>query len=399
MRREAAITRSMTTKQLNQPSTLAVMLTTFSFRGTVYPNPESGLLRLRAHLNAFANIRPCTFYSKSLLDLSPLKRNIVEGTDFVVLRENCGGAYYGPKVEKDDFASDTWEYSRAEIERCARVAGALAKQHNPPLTVTSSDKANVLASGRLWRKVVTQVFAEEFPDVPLRHQLADSLAMIMIKDPRQFNGVVLTDNTFGDMLSDEAGGLTGSLGLLPSASLCGVPPTSVGATLGQGEPTGAAGKGVNGIYEPVHGSAPDIAGKGIVNPIAQILSLALMLRYSFGMLQAAQLIESAVEKVLDGHDIGGMQIRTADLGGRASTSEAGDAVCGVLKQLFLSEGSGPAKRPTLEVPGLTGQQRRLSALFLESKKDRPRSSHKDENLEWEKKLEAMPKDDYVPLAL
>ena len=147
----------------------------------------------------------------------------------------------------------------------------MAQQHHPPLAVTSADKANVLASGRLWRKVVSEVFAKEFPEVELKHQLADSLAMLMIKDPRQFNGVIVTDNTFGDMLSDEAGGLTGSLGLLPSASLCGIPPTGVGATLGQGEPTGAAREGVNGIYEPVHGSAPDIAGQGKVNPVAQIL--------------------------------------------------------------------------------------------------------------------------------
>lgn len=316
------------------------------------------------------------------------------------MRENCGGAYYGTKVEKDDYASDLWEYSRAEIERIARVAGALAKQHEPPLRVTSSDKANVLASGRLWRKIVTEVFAKEFPEIELKHQLADSLAMLMIKDPRQFNGVVVTDNTFGDMLSDEAGGLTGSLGLLPSASLCGVPPTSVGASIGQGEPTGAAGAGVNGIYEPVHGSAPDIAGQGKVNPVAQILSLALMLRYSFGMLHEAKIVEEAVEKVLDSNDIGGMEIRTPDLGGKASTSEVGDAVCAVLKQ-FLGV-SRPGISGGLRVPGLP-EQKRLSMIFREHQAEaRPTSAHKDENLEWEKKLkgledEGLPR--HEPLAL
>ncbi|KAG9780030.1 3-isopropylmalate dehydrogenase, partial [Aureobasidium melanogenum] len=296
--------------------------------GTTYPNPESGLLRLRQHLNAFANIRPCTFYSRSLIPLSPLKESIAEGTNFILLRENCGGAYFGPKVEETDFASDSWAYRRDEIERCARVAAALAttmgqdgkgKGTGPPATVWSSDKANVLASGRLWRRVTSEVFAKEFPHIPLKHQLADSLSMLMVKNPRMFNGIIHTDNTFGDMLSDQAGGVVGTLGVLPSASLCGVPD----------------GKSrCNGIYEPVHGSAPDIAGKGIVNPVAQILSAAMMLRYSFGLAHEAAAVEQAVQKVLDGKDIGGLEIRSGDLGGKATTREIGDAVCQVLQGLL-----------------------------------------------------------------
>ncbi|KIX07534.1 3-isopropylmalate dehydrogenase [Rhinocladiella mackenziei CBS 650.93] len=303
--------------------------------GTTYPNPESGLLRLRQHLDAFANIRPCTFYSRSLVTLSPLKESVVEGTNFILLRENCGGAYFGPKVEQTDFASDSWAYRRDEIERSARVAAALAvtmgkdgrgtgKCAEGPATVWSSDKANVLASGRLWRKVTSEVFAKEFPHVELKHQLADSLSMLMVKSPRMFNGVIHTDNTFGDMLSDQAGGIVGTLGVLPSASLCGIP----------------GGSRCNGIYEPVHGSAPDIAGKGIVNPTAQILSAAMMLRYSFGLAPEAAAIEAAVQKVLDGKDIGGLEIRSGDLGGRATTEQIGDAVCAVLEQILEGNGSG-----------------------------------------------------------
>jgi 3-isopropylmalate dehydrogenase len=294
--------------------------------GTVYPNPESGLLRLRQAIDAFANLRPCTFYSQSLIDRSPLKPEIAKGTNFMLLRENCGGAYYGPKNETEDKASDTWLYTRPEIERCCRVAASLAttmgkdgKGGGGPATVWSSDKANVLASGRLWRRVTTEVFEKEFPEIELKHQLADSLSMLMCTSPTKFNGVIHTDNTFGDMLSDQAGGVVGTLGVLPSASLCGVP---------------GAGQRCNGIYEPVHGSAPDISGKGIVNPVAQILSMAMMLRYSFAMHDEALAVEAAVEKVLDGKDIGGLEIRTGDLGGKATTKEVGDAVCQVLEQLL-----------------------------------------------------------------
>jgi 3-isopropylmalate dehydrogenase len=239
----------------------------------------------------------------------------------VLVRENCGGAYFGPKIEdyENGIASDTWSYTTPEISRCARVAGALARQIGKGTVVTSADKANVLASGRLWRKVVTDVFKAEFEELELRHQLADSLAMLLCTNPSKFNGVIVTDNTFGDMLSDQAGGLVGTLGILPSASLCGVPET---------------GKGVKGLYEPVHGSAPDIAGQGKVNPIAQILSLSMMLRYSFCMYDEADKIDKAVEIVLDGKDIGGLQVRTGDLGGSASTSDVGDAVCEILKKLL-----------------------------------------------------------------
>lgn len=258
----------------------------------------------------------------------------MKDVNFIVLRENCGGAYYGTKTERDDYASDTWEYSRDEIVRCARVAGALARTMGadgtgtstaPPATVWSSDKANVLASGRLWRRVTSEVFAAEFPDVPLRHQLADSLSLMMMKQPAMFNGVIHTDNTFGDMLSDQAGGVVGTLGTLPSASLCEIP----------GE-----GRRCNGIYEPVHGSAPDIAGKGIVNPIAQILSLAMMLRYSFGLVEEAAAVERAVTMTLDSKDIGGLEIRTGDLGGVYNTVQVGDAVCEVLGGILGGKGVG-----------------------------------------------------------
>lgn len=230
------------------------------------------------------------------------------------------------KTEEPDYASDVWGYSVSEIERCARVGAALArtmgrdgKGGGGPAVVISSDKANVLANSRLWRRTVERVYKEEFPDIELRHQLADSLSMIMMTDPKRFNGIILTDNTFGDMLSDQAGGVIGTLGTLPSASLCGIP---------------GAGSRCNGIYEPVHGSAPDISGKGIVNPTAEILSAALMLRYSLDLHDEALLIEQAVAKVLDGKDIGGLEIRTGDIGGKATTVEVGDAVCSVLEQLL-----------------------------------------------------------------
>lgn len=299
----------------------------------------------------------------------------------MVLRENCSGAYFGTKVEEDDFASDSWAYSRDEIAKCARVAAALAKTMGKdgrgdgqcaagPATVWSSDKANVLASGRLWRRVTSEVFASEFPEVELKHQLADSLSMLMVKNPRMFNGVIHTDNTFGDMLSDQAGGVVGTLGVLPSASLCGVPD----------------GRRCNGIYEPVHGSAPDIAGKGIVNPTAQILSAAMMLRYSCGLAPEASAIEAAVEKVLDAKEIGGLEVRSGDLGGRASTKDVGDAICAVLAQILKGNSTGLPR-------GGGGADDTLVSPVNES--------HGQENKKWEKllKKEGVPTGPSEALAL
>lgn len=295
---------------------------------TAVPNPESGLLLLRKKLDAFANLRPCNIIVPALVDASPIKADVVRGTNFIVVRENCGGAYFGTKVEEANVASDLWVYTTEEVERCGRVAAAVARimkrpedksgNQDKPAVVWSSDKANVLASGRLWRRATTDLFAREFPDIDLRHQLADSMAMLMVRDPRAFNGVIHTDNTFGDVLSDISGAIVGTLGTLPSASLSGIP--------GEGR--------CNGIYEPVHGSAPDIAGRGVVNPVAQILSLAMLLRYSCLLVDEAAAIEAAVAKVLDDKSQGGLEIRTGDMGGKATTTELGSAVCDVLRGML-----------------------------------------------------------------
>lgn len=202
--------------------------------------PEQGILKLRKEMGTFGNLRPCNFAAPSLVESSPLKADICRGVDFNIIRELTGGIYFGERKEDDGsgYAMDTEPYSRHEIERVTRLAGNLALQHNPPLPVWSLDKANVLATSRLWRKTVNEVMEKEFPQVSIGHHLIDSAAMLMIKDPRKLNGIVVTSNLFGDIISDEASVIPGSLGLLPSASLSGIPD---GKTR------------VNGIYEPIHG--------------------------------------------------------------------------------------------------------------------------------------------------
>jgi 3-isopropylmalate dehydrogenase len=256
------------------------------------PRPEQGLLGLRKALGLYANLRPVRAV-EALLDASPLRREVVEGTDMLVVRELTGGIYFGEKTRTDDSASDLCVYSVEEIERIARVAFGAARSK-----VTSVDKANVLETSRLWREVVRRVHADEFPQVELEHALVDSTAMKLITAPRHFD-VILTENMFGDILSDEASVVTGSLGLLPSASI---------------------GAGGPGVFEPVHGSAPDIAGQGIANPLAMFLSAALMLRHGLGRESEASALESAVDRALD------EGLRTRDLGGTASTAEATQAV-------------------------------------------------------------------------
>jgi 3-isopropylmalate dehydrogenase len=257
------------------------------------PRPEQGLLGIRKALGLYANLRPVRPLP-ALYDASPLKREIIEGTDLLVVRELTGGIYFGEKTRTEDSASDLCMYSRDEIERIARVAFRAARRK-----VTSVDKANVMESSRLWREVVVGLHEREFADIALEHALVDSTAMSLVARPSDFD-VIVTENLFGDILSDEAATLTGSLGMLPSASL--------------GDP------GKPGLFEPVHGSAPDIAGQGIANPLAMFLSAALMLRHGFGQEEQAAAVESAVDRALaDG-------LRTRDLGGTAGTREATQAV-------------------------------------------------------------------------
>src|ERR1700754_3007408 len=259
--------------------------------------PEQGLFRLRADLGLFANLRPVRPLP-ALYDASPLKRELIENTNMLIVRELTGGLYYGERGRSDGRAFDTCVYSVEEIERIARIGFEAARTR-----VTSVDKANVLETSRLWREVVTRVHAEEFPGIELEHQLVDSAAMRLIAAPRDFD-VILTENMFGDILSDEAAMLTGSIGMLPSASL---------------------GAGGPGVFEPVHGSAPDIAGQGIANPLAMILSGALLLRHGLGRESDAARIESAVDQALEAG------LRTSDLGGTATTTEATRAVLKELK--------------------------------------------------------------------
>ncbi|KAG5661570.1 hypothetical protein KAF25_005692 [Fusarium avenaceum] len=282
--------------------------------GTGAVRPEQGLLKLRKEMGTYGNLRPCFFASESLVDSSPLKASVCKGTDIVIVRELTGGIYFGERKEDDGSGTawDTEPYSRVEIERVARLAGFLARGRGDK-KVWSLDKANVLATSRLWRKVMTETFEKEFPDLKVEHQLIDSAAMILVKNPTGLNGVVVTSNLFGDIISDEASVIPGSIGLLPSASLSGIPD----------------GKGkCNGIYEPIHGSAPDISGKGIVNPIGTILSVAMLLRYSLNLPEEAKAVEDAVRVALDGG------LRTKDLGGNATTKEVGDAVVKELEKIL-----------------------------------------------------------------
>ncbi len=257
--------------------------------------PEAGLLSLRYELGLYANLRPAVLL-EGLESASPLRPEVVRGADFLIVRELTGGLYFGkPKQRDHQQAVDTLSYTVGEVERVARVAFRAAQRRRR--LVHSVDKANVLESSRLWREVVTRV-AADFPDVRLEHMLVDTCAMQLVRQPASFD-VILTENTFGDILSDEAAAVVGSIGLLPSASLGDRPPF---------------------LYEPVHGSAPDIAGRGVANPLGTILSAALMLRYSFGLEDEAGAVERAVREVVrDG-------VRTPDLGGRAGTEEVGRAV-------------------------------------------------------------------------
>jgi 3-isopropylmalate dehydrogenase len=255
------------------------------------PRPEQGLLGLRKGLGLFANLRPVRPLP-ALYDASPLKRSVIEGTDLLVVRELTGGIYFGEKTRTADSASDVCAYTRAEIERIAAVAFGAARRR-----VTSVDKANVLETSRLWREVVTNVASSY--ETALDHLLVDNAAMQLISNPSEFD-VILTENMFGDILSDEAAMLTGSIGMLPSASL--------------------GAEGTPGLFEPVHGSAPDIAGTGAANPLAMFLSAAMMLRHGLGLEAEAAAVESAVDRAL----VGGL--RTRDLGGAAGTQEATDAV-------------------------------------------------------------------------
>ncbi len=312
------------------------------------PRPEQGLLGLRKGLGLYANLRPVKPLP-ALYDASPLRRERVQGTDLLVVRELTGGIYFGEKTRSADAASDLCAYSRAEIERIARTAFGAARSR-----VSSVDKANVLETSRLWREVVSELHSREFPHVELEHVLVDNAAMQLVAAPRHFD-VLLTENMFGDILSDEAAMITGSIGLLPSASLGGdgartQPPNHSAESRHQrisrqasepmscdpphraAQPAAAAGgagaqsaaRRAPGLFEPVHGSAPDIAGSGAANPLAMFLSAALMLRHGLDSGDAAGAVESAVEQALDAG------LRTPDLGGADGTERATEAVLGYL---------------------------------------------------------------------
>jgi 3-isopropylmalate dehydrogenase len=277
--------------------------------------PEAGLLRLRKDMQLFANLRPAICYP-ALAEASTLKREHVEGLDLMIVRELTGGVYFGEPKEivtlesGERRAVDTQIYTTGEIERIARVAFELARKRGGK--VASAEKRNVMRSGVLWHQVVSKVHRDDYADVELTHILADNCAMQLVRAPKQFD-VIVTDNLFGDMLSDEAAMLTGSLGMLPSASL--------GAADGSGKRPA--------LYEPVHGTAPDIAGQGVANPIATMASFAMALRYSFDMAREADMIETAIAKVLE------KGLRTGDImqdGMRkVSTTEMGAAIIGEIE--------------------------------------------------------------------
>ncbi|RAO76512.1 3-isopropylmalate dehydrogenase [Dyella jiangningensis] len=256
--------------------------------------PEQGLLALRAALGVYANLRPLQVHP-ALASLSPLKNEKLKNVDVLFVRELTGGAYFGAKTRTIDTATDECKYTVAEVERVTRRAFQLARERRKH--VTSVDKANVLETSRLWRSTVTRI-AAEFPDVKLEHQLVDSMAMLLLTQPGKYD-VVVTENLFGDILTDEAAALAGSLGLLPSASL---------------------GEGKGGLYEPIHGSAPDIAGQGVANPVGAILSAAMLLRHSLGLEQEASTVEAAVADVVEHGP------RTRDVGGTAGTRDVLEAV-------------------------------------------------------------------------
>ena len=261
--------------------------------------PEQGLLALRAQLEVFANIRPVQIMAE-LADASPIKAERLNGVDMIVIRELTGGIYFGEKARDDNSASDLCVYHRHEVERIVRVAAKLARQRTGKLC--SVDKANVLETSRFWRDVTISTMSAEFPEVELEHILVDAAAMHLINQPAAFD-VIVTENMFGDILTDEASMLAGSLGLLPSASL---------------------GESSRGLYEPIHGSAPDIAGKGVANPCGMIASAAMLLRHSLALEEEAQALESAIHKAIANG------VRTADIAGEggaiATTAEMTDAI-------------------------------------------------------------------------
>jgi len=261
--------------------------------------PEQGLLAIRKGLGLFANLRPVAVNPK-LLRASPLRPELLAGVDMVVVRELTGGIYFGEKKREKDRASDACVYTDAEVERIVRTAARIARGRRKKLW--SVDKANVLETSRLWREVTERVMKEEFPDVALAHMLVDACAMHLIRRPADFD-VIVTENMFGDILTDEASMLAGSMGMLPSASL---------------------GDGKRGLYEPIHGSAPDIAGKGVANPYATILSVALLLRYSLGLEAEARAVEAAVAAAIDA-DVLPADVAPAG-SAPAPTARAGDAV-------------------------------------------------------------------------